>query len=435
MKSFFTTTYSFHKKLIFFTFLIIGFVLADSIEIFAQSEYKRIHSHENMQRLEKENPKVRENRLKIEEWVSNNENNTEQMSDATIPIVLHILYNNEEQRISYEQIYSQIEALNRDFNGLTEMVEHEAVSAEGFGELIANIGLKFCLTAVDERGRDTSGVNYIPTERSDWSVDDAMKMEEIGGIKAWDTEKFLNIWIVDLKGIASGYAQMPGGIAETDGIVIDYNHFGTNGSAKYPFNEGKTLTHLIGNYLGLYSLWGYERCEDDYVDDTPIHNFENFGCPVYRHVSTCEGQSVEMSMNFMDSSNDACMSMFTKGQKQRIVAMLSEGGPRNNLLSNYKKIQCENQKTASNQSNEILIYPNPSKEDINIELPLASNYQTLNLQVLAPDGKIIYQTNLDNQNNKPLIIDKSTLSDGLYLFFFISESGIVYTERVLILNP
>lgn len=128
---------------------------------------------------------------------------------------------------------------------------------------------------------------------------------------------------------------MPGGPEETDGIVIDYQFFGTIGTSREPYNDGKTLTHLVGSYLGLYELWNEERpCWDDYVNDTPIHNAPNYGpTNEYKHVSTCPGNPVEMSMNFMDNSDDEYLYLFTAGQMMRIHAVLTKGGPRHKLTN------------------------------------------------------------------------------------------------------
>jgi hypothetical protein len=120
---------------------------------------------------------------------------------------------------------------------------------------------------------------------------------------------------------------MPGGPSATDGIVLDYRFLGSLGTVKAPYDQGKTLTHLVGNYLGLNDLWGNGHCADDLVDDTPPHNAPNFGCPGYRHISTCDDNPVEMTMNFMDNTDDACMYMFTAGQVRRMRAALGESGP------------------------------------------------------------------------------------------------------------
>ncbi|TBR18749.1 MAG: zinc metalloprotease, partial [Chitinophagaceae bacterium] len=141
----------------------------------------------------------------------------------------------------------------------------------------------------------------------------------------------LNIWVCNLGGGILGYAQFPGGNPATDGIVLDDNATGNVGTAAAPFNKGRTATHEVGHYLNLRHIWGDTNCGNDFVGDTPLHNTYNFGCPSYPHYSTCSGTPIEMTMNYMDYTDDACMYMFSAGQKTRMQAVFVVGGPRNSL--------------------------------------------------------------------------------------------------------
>ncbi|MEN9963595.1 MAG: hypothetical protein RL582_690, partial [Bacteroidota bacterium] len=49
------------------------------------------------------------------------------------------------------------------------------------------------------------------------------------------------------------------------------------------------------------------------------------------HKSTCTGTPIEMTMNYMDYTNDACMYMFSLGQKTRMQALFAVGGARNSF--------------------------------------------------------------------------------------------------------
>jgi hypothetical protein len=64
------------------------------------------------------------------------------------------------------------------------------------------------------------------------------------------------------------------------------------------------------------------------VADTPPHNTANYGCPASGHRSTCTGTPLEMWMNYMDYTYDACMFMFSNGQKDRMLSVFAAGGPR-----------------------------------------------------------------------------------------------------------
>ena len=141
----------------------------------------------------------------------------------------------------------------------------------------------------------------------------------------------MNMWVCNLAGGYLGYAQFPGGSSATDGVVIDDNAFGTTGSATVPFDKGRTATHEVGHWLNLRHIWGDATCGNDQVEDTPLHNTYNFGCPAAGHKSTCTDTPLEMTMNYMDYTDDACMYMFSGGQRTRMLAVFASGGPRNSF--------------------------------------------------------------------------------------------------------
>ena len=147
----------------------------------------------------------------------------------------------------------------------------------------------------------------------------------MGEKDAWNTNDYLNIWVCNLASGLLGFATFPGGNASLDGVVCDYAYFGNIGTATPPYNLGRTATHEVGHWLNLYHIWGDSYCGNDYVSDTPEHEESNYGCPSFPHSSNCSstGSSGEMFMNYMDYTNDACMYMFTNGQKNRMRATLN----------------------------------------------------------------------------------------------------------------
>ncbi|MNE15523.1 hypothetical protein D3C80_1084330 [compost metagenome] len=80
--------------------------------------------------------------------------------------------------------------------------------------------------------------------------------------------------------------------------------------------------------MNLRHIWGDATCGSDLVADTPTHNTANYGVPVFPHYSTCTGTPVEMTMNYMDYTDDRGMYMFSNGQKSRIDAIFVSGGAR-----------------------------------------------------------------------------------------------------------
>ena len=153
-----------------------------------------------------------------------------------------------------------------------------------------------------------------------------MKFSSKGGSDVVDPAHYLNIWVCNLAKYL-GYAQFPGDNPSSDGVVILYSAFGRTGTLLPKYDKGRTATHEIGHWLNLRHIWGDMQCGNDFVDDTPKHTTANFGCPAFPHYNSCDN-AAEMTMNYMDYTDDACMYMFTNGQKSRMLAVLASGGPR-----------------------------------------------------------------------------------------------------------
>jgi hypothetical protein len=235
-----------------------------------------------------------------------------------IPVVVNVLYKTTEENISDPQIASQIAVLNEDFGGyngdINATTTYESVKA-------GDIKIKFVLAGTVRKSTNTSS----------WSTNDAMKKPQLGGIAPTDPSTTLNIWVCTLSGGVLGYAYYPGVRSDIDGVVILNTAFGRTGTAAAPFNLGRTATHEVGHYFNLIHIWGDKRCGDDKVGDTPSHDAANFGCPQAGLMSKCKDKQVEMTMNYMDYTDDACMYMFSTGQADRMKATFAAGGPRARL--------------------------------------------------------------------------------------------------------
>lgn len=234
-----------------------------------------------------------------------------------IPVVFNVLYRTTAENISLAQLQSQIDVLNEDYGASN--ADYNLTSTYNSVKS-GDIGVRFVLDAVNRR----------KTSKTSWSTNDAMKKSASGIAPTSPTTK-LNIWVCNMGGGILGYAQFPGGAAATDGVVLDNNATGRTGTAAAPFDKGRTATHEIGHWLNLRHIWGDATCGNDQVGDTPLHNTANYGCPAAGHLSTCTGTPVEMTMNYMDYTDDACMYMFSAGQKSRMLATFAVGGPRNSF--------------------------------------------------------------------------------------------------------
>ena len=281
-----------------------------------------------------DNPKIADNRRQIENHTreflkkrARGEASTMRSGILTIPVYVHVIYNTAQENISDAQVQSQIDVFNEDFRKLNGDVsgtpsEFTAVDMQIQFELV-EITRKF-------------------STKTSWGTNDAMKKSSQGGVDPINPAENMNMWICNIGGGILGYAQFPGGPAATDGVVFSPQYCGSRdkqpaGETFYlsaPFDKGRTGTHEVGHYLNLRHIWGDGNCSaDDFVSDTPTAAAPNYGCPSYpsKSCSSNGGFTSDMFMNYMDYVDDACMFMFTPGQKARVDAILEPGGARDEL--------------------------------------------------------------------------------------------------------
>eukprot|EP00775_Hariotina_reticulata_P003611 gene3611-3875_t len=105
---------------------------------------------------------------------------------------------------------------------------------------------------------------------------------------------------------------------EFDGVVV---HIGTlPGGSMHPYNKGYTIVHEVGHWLGLLHVFENGcAAAGDSVDDTPAQASAAYGCPLER--DTCSQTGRDPVQNYMGYTDDSCMTGFTTGQGQRILAM------------------------------------------------------------------------------------------------------------------
>lgn len=285
----------------------------------ASLSHRGCASHEVLQEQMRQNPELA---IKMNEIESFTERAIQEgrlvNGKIQIPVVVNVLYRTTAENISQAQIQSQIDALNKDFNALNS--DFSKVPST-FSGVKANVGVSFVLDAIYRKS----------TTKTSWGTADAMKKSTQGGMNPTSPTTKLNLWVCTIGGGILGYAQFPGGSSSTDGVVIDSKYFGTTGTATYPYNLGRTATHEIGHWMNLRHIWGDATCGNDQVSDTPLHNAANYGVPAYPHYSTCTGTPIEMTMNYMDYTDDRGMYMFSNGQKSRMLAIFATGGARNSF--------------------------------------------------------------------------------------------------------
>jgi len=230
---------------------------------------------------------------------------------VTIKTVVNVVYRTDEENVGNAQIRSQILALNKDFRATNPDRSKTPLPWKG---LVTDAHIKFKLVKTTR----------TKTTKNGFSFDDGVKKASTGGIAPYKPTSHLNLWVCALTGGLLGYAQFPGGPVATDGVVINYQAFGTTGTAQAPFNNGRTATHEVGHYLNLIHIWAdTASCTgSDMVADTPNCAGPNFGTPSWPKVSCNNGPNGDMFMNYMDYTDDAAMFMFTAQQVARMRTAL-----------------------------------------------------------------------------------------------------------------
>lgn len=234
-----------------------------------------------------------------------------------IPVVVHVIHNGGTENISDAQIQGQITVLNEDFRKIA------GTSGDGNG---VDTEIEFCLAKKTPDGRCTNGIVRIQSSLANHLT---YQRSQLKNLSYWDNTRYLNMYIVKTINGGSGtlgYSSYPGGPPDEDGIVVRHDYFGRIGTAAASL--GRTTTHEIGHWLGLYHTFnggcGIDTCSDgDYVCDTPPAFNPNFGCPV---INSCSNDFPDVSdqiQNYMDYSDDGCKSMLTPGQKARMQASLT----------------------------------------------------------------------------------------------------------------
>lgn len=355
-----------YHSLFFYLFLFLLFSTPGKSQNKCGTENKRFEALAR-------NPDLIKERQIIEaftkNWVDKEDEAKSGQTVVKIPVVVHVVWRTAGQNISDEQIKSQIDILNKDFRKLNGDFNKTPAF---FKNLVADVGIEFCLAARDPSGMVTNGITRTNTTVRDIGDKDRWFTTLRGGKDAWNTKKYINIWVCEAGEDLYGFAFLPGTAdpPEADGLVISSEYFGSMGTAiaSFPNHKGRTTTHEMGHYFNLEHLWGPDdsECEEgDGVADTPVQFEPTYDCATFPLKDDCTPtDNGILFFNYMDYVDDECMYMFTEGQKKRMNASLN--GFRSTLLG---QTNCSlSTSTEDNLAeNQIQIYPNPASGYLQID--------------------------------------------------------------------
>ena len=369
----------------------------------------------------------------------------------TIPVVVHVVHdpNNPASNIPDAQIHSQIDVLNEDFRRLNS---NAGTEPPYFDTIAADLDINFCMATSDPNGNWTTGIIRVSSTTSHalTPFTNSVKSSASGGADPWPADQYLNVWICDMSFFGQpavlGYAQFPlstvesqqaGAVAEQDGVVIQYQYFGrTNDPNTAPSNLGRTMTHEVGHWLGLRHVWGDGDCtEDDYVDDTPLADDQSqFDCNISKN--SCDDTSIpfwanfdapDMVQNYMDYSSDACMSMFSNGQSQRIWGFLNTDSLRMGLFNSNGCAAPTSTPEITLAEQDLNVFPNPAGSVVQVDIP-SDRFSRVEVELLNELGQVI-ETKIPT--GEILTFDLSTQARGLYLVRLVTNEGVI-TKKLMV---
>ncbi len=376
---------------------------------------------------------------------------------VTVPVVFHIILNQHQLGLIGDSIgianrvISQIQVLNEDYNRAN--ADSSNIPA-AFKPYYGNVNIKFGLAHTDPQGNRTNGweirqTNYVGFDvTTNYNSGAGAKHTSTGGADAWDVSKYVNVWIVnmldgsDTNSTIIGLTVMPEftdsfalvyGVYNTItdpypkdemGILIRYDAFGRRTSpGEYFFPNidlGRTLTHEIGHYFGLFHPWGddgglcpWNGGEDDGIPDTPPEGNNNYHCPAFPLLDACSVASPGvMFMDYMDYSDDACLNMFTLDQINLMDSYIQLGGESHSLTSYPQLLNYPD--SSANYDNTPYLGPNPSTGITYVNFSqLPQGFESISVYNIA--GQHLMDINTSNQATTYYPIDLSRYGKGMYI--------------------
>lgn len=355
-----------------------------------------------------------------------------------IPVVFHVVWDTLQlgdtaitTNIPDARILEQLEVLNEDYGKFGNGFNQNPVGAD--------TRIRFALAQRDPNGRRTSGITrqYNP-EASNVNIAQERILKDL---VRWDTRRYLNIWVVKEinfereedptggnPGVIGGYAYFPQNQAgqDLDGVVIRWEQLGRNARYHPTLNIlGRTATHEIGHYFGLFHPWGpreNSNCrEDDGLEDTPTCSgfdevlVEGFSCDT--DIFQCGRR--RMIENYMDYTPDPCKNLFTEDQKRLMRVNIDRF--RQPLVSEENLIQTGifdiyQQLRAGERRDMVRIYPNPV---VDRTLRLYSSLEqavTMSIRIYNTRGQLMDHYRLDQVEVNRRDIDLSRFDPGLYFY-------------------
>lgn len=315
---------------------------------------------------------------------------------------------------------SQINVINADYNAAnTDISNWTAASAFYPGVTVGNLDVQFVIATQNHpAGTGLSNGTVAVTFGTDF----------LGGADSDATwAGYMNFVVRDEGATTLGYSPFPGTPSAGNTVVMNTICFGKGaGCTGYvptgAYNLGRTVTHELGHFFNLdHTFANEDGCagtDDDGVSDTPRCGYPKYGCPANGSVAGCVTGQKQLTMNYMDYVDDACMYMFTNGQKTRALAYI------NAIYSQYRTNTLSNGKI---NTIEFSLFPNPSNGVVNIQF--ANLISDFSVEVYDVMGRDVNFTKINDPNNKSIVLDN--VAKGFY-YITITSENLQTTKKIII---
>lgn len=371
-------------------------------------------------------------------------------STKYVNTVVHVMYYNDADSISSEQIEVIIEDLNRLFRA--DGIDTSVINPV-HRDKIMDSQIQFCLAKTDTEGESTTGITHTKVEVEAFPIQyslsgikaELVKNEFFGGVAPWDVDRYFNIWIAQVGvnnenfsyGIPRDEYYPLNGYKPANtipGAIIDIDNF----IAPPPLGTLEGLfAHECGHALGLlhtFHISGIDTVEfcdgTDFMMDTPTAAITTECDPNYAE-NTCNDPTDDEPDNVSNFMNYACQLMFTPDQIATMHNNLSMA-PSELYEESVCEIVSSIENSKSSDKLDYNIFPNPNNGDFVIRFSEA-NLAKAELYIYDLMGQIVFEQNIDLNRSPSIEINSAGLNKGIYYLNVKTNRGD-YSKKFVVQN-
>lgn len=334
---------------IFFTFITISF-----------AQHDRCGATQWMENLKSDPSKWQEfsqHQDQIRKRISAGNRLSCENGTIVIPVAVHFSGSVSSQNITCLEtlIDNQLETLNQDFGGynndILNFCDISSSCPDDYypNSLATETCIQFCLATQNHPVGSGLSNGQKAITFGTYTFD--------SGANIWNG--YLNLFVSNISpsgyGTILGLAPLGGASNPNgNGVYINSGAFGGDNyscmsgitlNGDQPYVYGRTGTHEVGHYFGLYHI--FNGCSNgDFIADTPDQSSPNFGSPSV-NTTNCTSTSnnscstADYFFNYMDYVDDLAMFMFTNNQSDVLYLTAQDGANSGNNAWQANSVSCD----------------------------------------------------------------------------------------------